>query len=208
MSEPTEQLKDAQFKRNALGHFVPIQQIKDIDLLRDELVDKIIKDARNMQAQLKAFKGRTLSEINSFIDLSAAEYNTKLGGKKGNLSLTSYDGKFRVMIRNQDTQAFDERLQVAKQLIDELIHEWTQGSRSEIRALIEHAFQVDKEGNINKGRVLGLFKLKIDDPQWLKAMDAIRDSMQIASSKDYLVIQERVGSEDKYQRIPLDIAGL
>jgi hypothetical protein len=208
MSEPTEKLKDAQFKRNALGHFVPIEQIKEIDLLRDELVDKIIKDARDMQAALKAFKARTLSEIESFIDLSAAEYNTKLGGKKGNLSLTSYDGKFRVMIRNQDTQAFDERLQIAKQLIDELIHEWTQDSRSEIRALIEHAFQVDREGNINKGRVTSLFKLKIDDPKWLSAIDAIRDSMQTAHSKDYLVIQERVGSEDKYQRIPLDIAGL
>jgi hypothetical protein len=207
MSESTE-INDTQYKRNALGYLVPVEQIKEIDLLRDELVDKIIQDAREMQAALKAFKTRTLSEIESFIDLSASEYNTKLGGKKGNLSLTSYDGKFRVMIRNQDTQAFDERLQIAKQLIDELIHEWTQGSRSEIRALIEHAFQVDKEGNINKGRVLGLFKLKIDDPKWLEAMDAIRDSMQIAHSKDYLVIQERVGSEDKYQRIPLDIAGL
>jgi hypothetical protein len=207
MSESTE-INDTQYKRNALGYLVPVEQIKEIDLLRDELVDKIIQDAREMQAALKAFKTRTLSEIESFIDLSASEYNTKLGGKKGNLSLTSYDGKFRVMIRNQDTQAFDERLQIAKQLIDELIHEWTQGSRSEIRALIEHAFQVDKEGNINKGRVLGLFKLKIDDPKWLEAMDAIRDSMQIAHSKDYLIIQERVGSEDKYQRIPLDIAGL
>jgi hypothetical protein len=207
MSESTE-MTDTQYKRNALGHLVPVEQIKEIDLLRDELVDKIIQDAREMQAALKAFKTRTLSEIESFIDLSASEYNTKLGGKKGNLSLTSYDGKFRVMIRNQDTQAFDERLQIAKQLIDELIHEWTQGSRGEVRALIEHAFQVDKEGNINKGRVLGLFKLKIDDPKWLEAMDAIRDSMQIAHSKDYLVIQERVGSEDKYQRIPLDIAGL
>jgi hypothetical protein len=207
MSESTE-ITNTQYKRNALGHLVPVEQIKEIDLLRDELVDKIIQDAREMQAALKAFKTRTLSEIESFIDLSASEYNTKLGGKKGNLSLTSYDGKFRVMIRNQDTQAFDERLQIAKQLIDELIHEWTQGSRGEVRALIEHAFQVDKEGNINKGRVLGLFKLKIDDPKWLEAMDAIRDSMQIAHSKDYLVIQERVGSEDKYQRIPLDIAGL
>jgi hypothetical protein len=204
MSESTEK----QYKQNALGHLVPVEQIREIDLLRDELVDKIIKDAREMQSALKAFKARTLSEIESFLELSASEYNTKLGGRKGNLSLTSYDGKFRVMIRNQDTQAFDERLQVAKQLIDELIHEWTQGSRSEVRALIEHAFQADKEGNINKGRVLGLFKLKIDEPKWLEAMDAIRDSMQIAHSKDYLVIQERVGSEDKYQRIPLDIAGL
>jgi hypothetical protein len=207
MSETTE-ITDTQYKRNALGHFVPVEQIKEIDLIRDDLVNKIIKDARETQALLSAFKKRTLTEIDSFIDLSAAEYQTQFGGAKGNITLSSYDGKYKVKIKVQESQAFDERLQIAKTLIDELIHEWTKDSRGEIKALIEHAFQVDKEGNINKGRVLGLFKLKIDDPKWKEAMDAIRDSMQVSHSKDYLMLYERVGQEDKYQMISLDMAGL
>jgi len=206
MSDTT--IIDTQYKRNALGHFVPVAQIKEIDLIRDDLVNKIVQDARDTQAKLKAFKERTLSEIDSFIDLSAAEYQTQFGGAKGNVTLASYDGKYRVQIKNQTYIAFDERLQVAKSLIDELIHEWTKDSRGEIKALIEHAFQTDKEGNINKGRVLSLFRLKIDDPKWLQAMDAIRDSMQASHSKEYLSLYERVGNEDKYVRISLDIAGL
>jgi hypothetical protein len=205
MSDPID---NTQYKRNALGHLVPVEQIKEIDLIRDDLVNKIVKDARETQALLSDFKRRTLAEIDSFIDLSAAEYATQFGGSKGNVTLTSYDGRYKLKIKVQENQVFDERLQVAKQLIDELIHEWTKGSRGEIKALIEHAFQVDKEGNINKGRIFGLFKLKIADPKWLQAMDAIRDSMQVSHSKDYLTLYERVGQEDKYQLISLDMAGL
>jgi hypothetical protein len=203
-----EQPKAQQYRRNALGHLVPIEQIDELELIRDELVDKIIQNARHLQAAMRDYKDRTLSEIDAFIDLSAAEYQTQIGGAKGNVTLSSFDGKYRIQIKNQNNIAFDERLQVAKSLIDELIHEWTKDSRGEIKALIEHAFQVDKEGNINKGRVLGLFKLKIDDPKWLGAMNAIRDSIQVTHSKEYLGLYERVGNEDKYQRISLDMAGL
>jgi len=47
----------------------------------------------------------------------------------------------------------------------------------------------------------------IDDDQWKEAMKALRDSMQIASSKSYMRIYER-DAHDKYQAISLDIAGL
>lgn len=205
MSDPID---NTQYKRNALGHFVPVEQIQEVDIIRDDLVNRIVKRARHLQKDMREFKENTLREIDSFIDLSAAEYETQIGGAKGNVTLASYDGKYRVQIKNQTYIAFDERLQVAKQLIDELIHEWTQDSRGEIKALMEHAFQTDKEGNINKGRVLGLFRLKIDHPKWQQAMDAIRDSMQASHSKEYLGLYERVGNEDKYVRISLDMAGL
>jgi hypothetical protein len=206
MSDPIE--TNNQYKRNALGHFVPVEQIQEVDIIRDDLVNRIIQNARHLQTAMTDFKKRTLTEIDAFIDLSAAEYQTQIGGAKGNVTLASYDGKYRVQIKNQTYIAFDERLQVAKSLIDELIHEWTKDSRGEIKALIEHAFQTDKEGNINKGRVLSLFRLKIDDEKWLKAMDAIRDSMQASHSKEYLGLYERVGNEDRYVRISLDMAGL
>jgi hypothetical protein len=177
MSDPID---NTQYKRNALGHFVPVEQIQEVDIIRDDLVNRIVQAARHLQAAMTDFKKRTLTEIDSFIDLSASEYDTQFG----------------------------ERLQVAKTLIDELIHEWTKDSDGKIKALIEHAFQTDKEGNINKGRVLSLFRLKIDDPKWLKAMDAIRDSMQASHSKEYLSLYERVGNDDKYVRISLDMAVL
>jgi hypothetical protein len=108
----------------------------------------------------------------------------------------------------QDNLAFDERLQAAKALIDACIKDWTQGSRSEIKALIDNAFQVDKEGKISTGRVLGLRRLDIKDQQWQSAMQAISDSVQVLGSKPYIRIYERVGDSDNYQPISLDLASI
>jgi len=77
-----------------------------------------------------------------------------VGGRKGNITLTPFDGKYRIVRSVSDRLEFDERLQAAKALIDECIKEWTESSRSEIRALIGNAFQVDKASRINAKRIL------------------------------------------------------
>lgn len=196
------------YRPNSQGHLIPNESIKPLDLLRDDTVVRIVEKARDTQHQLLRFKTSAMDDINSFVDIAAEQYSTKLGGKRGNLTLTSYDGRYRINVQVSDLLRFDERLHIAKQLIDECIHEWTTDSNANIKALIEHAFQTDKEGNINKGRVFGLMRLKIDDAKWIKAMEALKDSIQIASSSEYMRVYERIGQTDQYKQIALDIAGL
>ena len=74
--------------------------------------------------------------------------------------------------------------------------------------MIDNAFQVDKEGNLNTGRILTLRRLAIDDQRWKRAMDALNDSIQVQFSKSYVRVYERVGETDVYQQIPLDVAGV
>ena len=97
---------------------------------------------------------------------------------------------------------------MAKELIDQCIHEWSNGARSEIRALVNDAFQVDKEGRVNTARILSLRRLDIQDEKWLTAMQAIGESIQVAGSKTYFRVYERVGDSDQYKAIVLDIAAL
>jgi len=196
------------YRPNAQGHLIPNESIKPLDLLRDDTVRRIVDNARDTQHQLLRFKTSAMDDINSFVDIAAEQYSTKLGGKRGNLTLTSFDGRYRINVQVSDLLRFDERLHIAKQLIDECIHEWTTDSNANIKALIEHAFQTDKEGNINKGRVFGLMRLKIDDAKWIKAMEALKDSIQIASSSEYMRVYERIGQTDQYKQIALDIAGI
>ena len=99
-------------------------------------------------------------------------------------------------------------MQAAKALIDECVHEWTEGARSEIRALINDAFDVDKSGNISTGRILSLRRLDIADEKWQRAMAALSDSVRVQCSKSYIRVYERVGDTDQYIAIPLDIAGV
>lgn len=196
------------YRANSYGHLVPIESIKALDLLRDDTVTRIINSALAEQEQMRAFKHKALSDIAAFLEIAAAQYNTKLGGKKGNLSLVSYDGKYKVMLAVSDSLNFDERLHIAKVLIDECIHEWTVDSNANIRALIEHAFQTDKQGNINTARIFGLMRLKMDGEKWAQAMTALKDSIQITSTSQYLRLYERMGDTDQYSQIAMDIAGL
>ena len=111
------------------------------------------------------------------------------------------------MVAVNDTLQFNEKLQVAKTLIDNCITRWSEGSRPEIKTLVDDAFQVDKQGNISTGRILGLRRLAIADPEWAEAMQAITDSMQVVSSKTYMRFYERQ-EDGSYTQIPLDVAAL
>jgi hypothetical protein len=202
MSEQNDYMKNAQ------GHLVPREMVPEIDIVRDELVMEIVREAEKLRSLMQAFKNKINGDIAAFISLSSERYGAKVGGNKGNVTLTSFDGRYKIVRANTDSVTFDERLLAAKDLIDQCIHRWTDGSSPEIRALVEHAFQTDKTGKINTGRVLGLTKLDIKDEQWKQAMLAIRDSVTIAGSKMYFRVHERIGQSDNWRQISLDIASL
>lgn len=195
------------YMTDAQGRQVPVDLVSPLDKLRDETVCSVIDRALSVRSILSEFKAEVRSEIETFLDLSAEQYDKVYGGRKGNVTLTSFDGRYKVIIAVNEHIVFDERLQVAKQIIDECITRWAEGSRSEIRALVNDAFYVDKAGKINTGRILGLRRLEIHDPEWQKAMKAITDSIQVSGSKQYLRIYER-NDEGNYTQIALDLAAV
>ena len=198
----------AGYRQDAQGRLWREEQIKPVDKLRDELVSRLVELARAQSAELAKFKATAFGEIDAFADLSASEYGAKLGGKKGNLSLLSFDGRYKIQKAVQESIAFDERLQAARALIDECLQEWTADARPELATLVKDAFQVDTKGEIRTGRVLALRRMNIKDERWLKAMDAISDALQVVGSKSYIRVYERVGDTDQYVPISLDIAGV
>ena len=192
---------------NPKGGFDPISTVEDIDIARDSTVIEVADMAKHLHAEMGAYKQKMLNEIKAFVDLSLEMYGVKQGGKKGNITLLSYDAKYKIQIAQQDNITFDERLQGAKELIDECVVEWSDGSDDKIKVLVNHAFEVDKEGNISTGRILSLRKLKIKDAKWKRAMEAISDSIQVVMTKEYIRVYERDG-KGKYHQIALDFAGL
>lgn len=195
------------YMKDQAGRLVPIESVKPIDIERDKLVKEIIGRAKTLNGQIAEFKVAAFGDIAAFIELSAEQYGAKVGGTKGNVTLLSFDGKYKVQRAIAEHISFDERLQAAKALIDECIHDWSQDSRPEIKTLINDAFQVDKEGNINTGRVLGLRRMDIADERWNKAMQAIGDAVQVVGSKSYIRVYERDDETGDYNPISLDVAG-
>ena len=193
------------FMQNAQGHWVPLDQVKEIDQARDEVVMELVTEFQAMRMAMRDLKVKAMSDIQAFVQLSGEQYGAKLGGEKGNVTLMSFDGRYKLVRQISEHLAFDERLQAAKALIDECIKEWTSGSRGEIQALINDAFQVDKTGRINTSRILGLRRLDIVDERWKQAMEAISDSLQVVGSKAYVRLYERQ-TDGSYTQLSLDMA--
>ncbi|EMK3757334.1 DUF3164 family protein [Providencia rettgeri] len=194
--------------RDAKGVLTPVNLIKPVDIQRDALVGELVVQAAQISELLRQFKIAAFGDIEAFISLSAEQYGVNVGGKKGNVTLYSFDGRYKIQRAIQDRIAFDERLQGAKTLIDECLKDWVQGAKPEIHSIIDQAFAVDKEGNINTGAVLSLRRLDIKDTRWISAMEAIGEAIQVVGSRQYVRIYERVGDSDQYAPISLDIAGV
>ena len=148
-------------RQNAQGHWVPESLIAPADKLRDEVVLAIIAAAREQRAQLAAFKIGAMQQIADFVDLSSEQYGVAWGGTKGNVTLLSFDGRYKLIRAVGEHRKFDERIQAAKVLIDQCIARWSNGASPEIRALVDHAFRVSKAGHIDVNQVLSLRQLNI-----------------------------------------------
>ena len=196
------------FMKDAMGRLVPIDLVKPVDKLRDELVKKIVVDALGMRESLKQFRESKFDEINAFVELSASEHDVKWGGRKGNLSLTSYDGCCKVEVQISARITFSEKLQIAKELIDEYLRDLVEGSGEEVKLIVYDAFQVDSEGRISTSRILSLRRIQINDRRWLKAMDAIADAIVPQGSKEYIRIYQRPDAQSKWQPISLSLAAV
>ena len=193
------------YRADSRGNLIPLANIREVDLMRDSLVRCLIEQAKEHAGALAVFRADAQDAIADFVADSAKALKTKLGGRKGNVTLMSFDGQYKIISACADQIAFDERLNVAQELIHKCIKAWSSGADNNLVALINKAFQVDSEGNLNAKRILELKALKIEDPSWKKAMEAISQATQVVSSKNYVRFYERDES-GQYQQISLNIA--
>lgn len=204
----SEKTIPAGYWEDANGALIPISKIKEIDKDRHRVVSDLVAQAKAESSRLMAFKTSAMQAVSDFVERSLAVYDAKQGGKKGNVTLVSFDGRYKIIRQMQESITFDERLQAAKELIDGCIQGWSKGSNANIKVLVNAAFQVDQQGKISTGRVLGLRRLAIDDEQWARAMQAISDSMQVASTKPYIRFYERDAASGGYFPVTLDVAAV
>ena len=198
----------AGYWQDASGSLIPESKIKDIDKLRHQVVTDLCLMAEKSRDGLADFKARAMQEVAALVSTSMEQYGVKAGGEKGNVTLISFDGRYKLVRSMQDKLTFGEQLMAAKALIDECVHEWAHNADDNIKVLVNHAFQTDKEGKINTGRVLGLRRLEIRDAKWQSAMQAIADSIQIASTKPYVRFYKRNDTTGEYESISLDVAAV
>lgn len=201
-----EVLKGKTYLTDAKGALVPVELVRPADLLVDEQVRKIMGHARNLSAQIARFKQHTLDDVADLMALLLQDYQTKIGGEKGNVSLTSYDGLLQVRLQVQERFTFGPELQAAKALVDEYLTELTDDSDPVLRGLVHHAFRTDNAGLINRAELFRLLRYDIEDARWQSAMRAIKDSIRVEGSKEHVRFYQRPTARAKWEAVTIDVA--
>lgn len=198
----------AGFVMNAAGHLVPEHQVREHDKLRDGVARELAEAAVQLNAALTAFKAKALADLEDLTAISAEKYGVKLGGKKGNLSITTYDGRYKIERAYSERLSFTEEILAAKELIDGCIRKWSEGADQHLRVLVDRAFRTNSQGQLKTNDVLSLLRVEIEDPDWRRAMEALRDSIQVNGTAVYIRVYQRVGNTDRYEPINLSLAGV
>ena len=192
---------------DAVGNVVALKYVKPIDKARDRLVRKLTAEAQKLSGALAAHKARCLAEIAAFQEQAAAAYGVKLGGDKQGLELRSFDGLLRIERRASDTLTFDEKLLAAQTIINEWLAERTTGIDHDLVELINKAFR-GRNNALRFGEIVRLTRLNIKGEKWAQAMDLIKESITVQSSRTHCRFYERATNQEEFALIPLDIAAV
>lgn len=196
------------YMRNAAGHLVPEDQVREHDKMRDQVARELAAEAEELNARLRAFKKKALGDIADLVSIAGDRYGVKLGGEKGNVTAATYDGAYKVQRSYAERVCFTEELEAAKALINQCITRWSEGANANIRVLVDRAFRTDSKGQIKTAAVLELLRLEIKDEDWQRAMEALKDSIQTAGTAVYIRVYKRIGDGDQYQAVALDLAAV
>lgn len=196
------------YMRDGRGRLVPEANVRPSDKLQDDLVRRLHAQGEPVRKFMLEFKRTCFTEVHAFLELVAEQYATKIGGEKGNVTLTSYDGTLRVTVAVGNCISFGPEIQSAKAIIDECLKEWTKGGNPNLEAIVMDAFDVGQQGKLQAGKILGLRRLNIEDERWQRAMDAISDSVRLDVTKDYVRLHRRGNVEGKWELVPFDMAKL
>lgn len=188
------------------GALLPIDIIKEQHRLEDQMVREQFGWFLALVEQISRFRGHLFADLGTFDDLIAEKYGASIGGPKGNRTYSTVDDCYRISIRVRDTLDFGSELQAAKALIDECLRSWTEDTAAPLRVIVNGAFNVDKEGKINKSEIFKLLRHDIKEPQWVAAMEALKDAIRVTGSRTSPEFRMRMGVGEELTTISFNLA--
>ena len=202
----TLQIGDKTYYKKANGTLVPEDQVKNSDRLRDQFVLEAAEKIMDIRTQMIRVKAEILDDIEAFMQTMSESYGVKLGGEKGNLSFTSFDGRVQLKYYRNDYLTFNEGIHIAKKLIDEFLEDITKDSSRSIKQIVNSAFNL-KQGRMDVKAILKLREINETDPRWVKAMQIIDESKQWNEGSRALRLYIR-GKTGEMELVPMDFTSL
>lgn len=166
---------------------------------------KMATEADKLNKALINFKEHVMSESKRLYELFEKENGGKVGKGKGGATFFNFDRSIKVVVNVHEPITFDDNLiELAKDILYELINEGLEGAKDFVKPIVMDAFQT-QNGKLDTKRVLGLRRhaSKVNKPKYFEAMDLIDKAIRRPSSKKYFQIWVKDENE-KYQDINLN----
>ena len=190
---------------DAQGQSVPSAYVKPYDKARDKIARRILARFERAHAYLARLKAESLADIET---LRASDGAT-LGGAKGNIQFSSFDGLVRIRVDARTLVDFDDRFRQAQSLIFAYVDELTGATdQGDVAEIIRAAFRPNGAGMLSRARVMGLLRLNIKHVTWVQAMDLLRECQFVKSGKSYLYCEIKPNRDADFEPIPLDLAAI
>ena len=194
------------YRRNERGDLVRETNISERDRDMDTVVDRIFQYGADLSKQMGRYRDYTLGDIMRFAERVVGEYGGKIGGRKGNITLTSFDGCRRVQLAQATFIETGPEVAAVQAIIDECIEDWGRHSSINLRALVDAAFSPGPDGLISVTALIRLRQIEIDDARWREAQRAISNALRPRSRAEYIRIYHRTTPDDSWTPVPLDLA--
>lgn len=197
----------AGYMRRANGDLTPTDNVPEIDITRDSVIYPLVGIAKDISAMLDQLKEQALQDMAAFVALAAEAHGVKLGGAMGNVTLTTFDGQYRMERVNAKIIRPNESVLAAQALFEESLATMSEGANKNLRTVVMLAFKKNRNNELRMDRLIELMNAPVDEPSWAKACEVLRSSLYVAGTATYVRFYERVGMTDKYKLINLTFAG-
>ncbi len=197
----------AGYRRDAKGNLIAEANISAVDRDADRVVARIHGYGQALSGTLARFRLHTLDDVYALAERIVERYGGKRrGGRKGNITLTTIDGRLKVVLAQAEFIDVGPEIVAAQELISECLDEWAVGARKNLRALVDQAFRARADGSLAASKLLALRRIRIDDPRWQRVRDAIGDALRPTGRAEYVRLYRRDTPDEAWQPIPLTIA--
>ena len=195
----------AGYMQNNRGDLVREENVKDIDKIVDQAVSTLASQAKDISMALTKFKRLALDDIRELIKIAGEKYGESLGGEKGNITLFSYNGRYKVQRIFADRVSFNIEMKAAESLYDKYLEAISASAENDIRVLINATFRSTRGDKLRTAELLRLLSLDIKHPDWIRACEALKNSIMVDGATVYIRLYERVNDSEAYRMIPLNI---
>ena len=194
------------YVRDAKGNLVHESNIRPRDRDTDAVIAKIHLFGADLSAQIWRYRVHTMDDVFALAERVANDYGASLGGRGGNITLTSIDGCRRVTIAKAEYIDVGPEIVAAQALLDECLADWTKGASRQLQALLKQAFEPAADGRLSVTKLMALRRIRIDDDRWPRFQDAIADAMRPTGRAQYIRLHRRPTPAHKWVPVPLTIA--